>query len=47
MFLYNQTMSTWSYTKSSDSRLNIIVEKFMDIRLANRAKIRLTKEKEE
>ena len=47
MLLYNQTLSTWPYTKVSDSRLNIIVDKFMDIRPANRAKIRLTKEKEE
>jgi len=47
MLLYNQTMSTWPYTKGSDSRLNIIVEKFMDVRLANGAKIRLRKAKEE
>lgn len=47
MLLYNQTLSTWPYTKSSDRRLNIIVEKFIDILLASRAKIRLTKAKEE
>ena len=43
MLLYNRTPSTWSYTKSKDSRLNITVEKFIDILLASRAKIRLRK----